>query len=55
MVGTTRLRISTFMRQFLELGLIEFSAEGFLCSKLNRNLNQIGVELETNIESRKER
>ena len=33
MVGTTRPRISTFMRRFLELGLIEFSAERFLIIK----------------------
>ncbi len=33
MVGTTRPRISTFMRQFCELGLIEFSAERFLIIK----------------------
>lgn len=30
MVGTTRPRISTFMRRFLDLGLIEFSVERFL-------------------------
>ncbi|MEZ4617439.1 MAG: helix-turn-helix domain-containing protein [Caldilineaceae bacterium] len=29
-VGTTWPRISTFMRRFRELGLIEFSAEHFL-------------------------
>jgi CRP/FNR family cyclic AMP-dependent transcriptional regulator len=33
MVGTTRPRISTFMRRFLDLGLIEFSAERFLIVK----------------------
>ncbi|MEZ4617433.1 MAG: Crp/Fnr family transcriptional regulator [Caldilineaceae bacterium] len=33
MVGTTRPRISTFMRRFRELGLIEFSAERFLIIK----------------------
>lgn len=33
MVGTTRPRISTFMRRFLKLGLIEFSAERFLIVK----------------------
>ncbi|MEZ4663882.1 MAG: helix-turn-helix domain-containing protein [Caldilineaceae bacterium] len=33
MVGTARPRISTFMRRFLELGLIEFSAERFLIVK----------------------
>ena len=33
MVGTTRPRISTFMRRFRELGLIEFSAERFLIVK----------------------
>ncbi|MEZ4617371.1 MAG: Crp/Fnr family transcriptional regulator [Caldilineaceae bacterium] len=33
MVGTTRPRISTFMRRFLDLGLIEFSAERFLIIK----------------------
>ena len=33
MVGTTRPRISTFMRRFLELGLFEFSAERFLIIK----------------------
>ena len=33
MIGTTRPRISTFMRRFRELGLIEFSAERFLIVK----------------------
>ncbi|MEZ4733916.1 MAG: helix-turn-helix domain-containing protein [Caldilineaceae bacterium] len=33
MVGTTRPRISTFMRRFQELGRIEFSAERFLIVK----------------------
>ncbi len=33
MVGTTRSRIGTFMHHFLELGLIEFSAERFLIVK----------------------
>lgn len=45
MVGTTRPRISTFMRRFRELGLIEFSAERFLIVKevkLNAYLGQGG-------------
>lgn len=33
MVGTTRPRITEFMRRFLELGLIEFSIEHFLIIK----------------------
>jgi hypothetical protein len=33
MVGTTRPHISTFMRRFRELGLIQFSAERFLIVK----------------------
>jgi CRP-like cAMP-binding protein len=36
MVGTTRPRISTFMRRFRELGLIEFSVERFLIVKEGR-------------------
>ncbi len=45
MVGTTRPRISTFMRRFLDLGLIEFSAERFLIVKelkLSAYLGQSG-------------
>jgi len=33
MVGTTRSRIGTFLHHFLDLGLIEFSAERFLIVK----------------------
>ena len=45
MVGTTRPRISTFMRRFLDLGLIEFSTERFLIikeMKLSAYLGQSG-------------
>lgn len=45
MVGTTRPRISTFMRRFRELGLIELSAERFLIvkeMKLSAYLGQSG-------------
>lgn len=39
MVGTTRPRISEFMRKFLELGLIEISIENFLIIK-EQKLNE---------------
>ena len=45
MVGTTRPRISTFMRRFLDLGLIEFSTERFFIikeMKLSAYLGQSG-------------
>ena len=45
MVGTTRTRISAFMRRVRELGLIEFSAERFLIVKevkLGAYLGEVG-------------
>lgn len=43
MVGTTRPRISTFMRRFRELGLIEFSAERFLIVKEGKLSAYLGL------------